>query len=141
MRTGNERHFWMGRPGLWRRLLTVAETSRIVAAHAGIFAELGYPSDADLDLEAAQADAHWIDMIRAERTDEIHKIAEARQTLADLREQDQQTKAQLEVLRLALDNVAQREARTDVGWPPSPNAYGGRSTPWRSGWFPRSKRL
>ena len=60
VRTGNERHFWMGRPGPWRRLLTAAETAPIAAAHASVLAELDYRCDADLGLEADSADAHWI---------------------------------------------------------------------------------
>lgn len=95
-RTGNERHFWMGQPGLWRSLLTAAEAAPIAAAHAGVFERLGYQCDPDPDLQAAQADTHWIELIRVERADDIRQLAEFRHALSDLPEQNQQMKAQLD---------------------------------------------
>ena len=109
-RTGNESHFWVGRPGLWRRLLTAAEASEIASVHAGVFAGLGYECDPDPHLGAAEADANWVELIRDERADEIGKLAAARQALADLRQRYRQTEARLEEARRALAEAFHREA-------------------------------
>ena len=53
-------HFWQGRPGLWRALLPAAETREIAAAHAGVFATLGYACDPDPALDPATADRNWV---------------------------------------------------------------------------------
>jgi hypothetical protein len=52
-------HFWQGRPGLWRKLLTNPTAMRIYTAHLGVFMKLGYICDPDLELEATQADQYW----------------------------------------------------------------------------------
>jgi hypothetical protein len=114
-RTSNERHFWVGRPGLWRRLLTAAEACAIASVHAGVFAGLGYECDPDPHLGAAEADANWVGLMRAERADEIGKRETARQALADLRQRFRQTEARLEETRRALAEAVRCE--TSRRWP------------------------
>ena len=43
-------HFWQGRPGLWRSLLTVAEVRELAAVHAKTLALYGYAAEADWTL-------------------------------------------------------------------------------------------
>ena len=59
-RTGVGHHFWQGRPGLWKLLLTAPIAQRISQTHADCFRELGYRCDADPELTASQADANWV---------------------------------------------------------------------------------
>jgi hypothetical protein len=55
----NPNHFWQGRPGLWRRLLTAEVARRIAAAQPEPFEEFGYPCDPDESLTPARAHDHW----------------------------------------------------------------------------------
>jgi hypothetical protein len=52
-------HYWQGRPGHWKTLLTAREAHQIASAHAAAFAELGYDCDPDTDLDETQADLNW----------------------------------------------------------------------------------
>jgi hypothetical protein len=74
--TGARQHFWQGKSGLWRSLLTAAEAQPIAAAHDGVFADLGYGYDPDPALDASRADANWVNLIWSE-------LAEDRQTGAE----------------------------------------------------------
>jgi SAM-dependent methyltransferase len=56
--TGNE-HFWRGRPGQWRTLVTSEDAASVARAHPAAFAELGYEADADHRLTEEQARANW----------------------------------------------------------------------------------
>jgi hypothetical protein len=67
------RHFWLGQPGLWRRLFCADEVRRLHAAHAAAFATLRYAWDPDLDLTPAQADANWVGLIEPERVEELRE--------------------------------------------------------------------
>jgi hypothetical protein len=81
--TGNDLHFWQGKPGLWRALLPTAEASAIAEAQQDVFLELGYACDPDPALDGRQADANWLDLVRAERIEEIRKLRDFRQELAN----------------------------------------------------------
>ncbi len=63
-RTGVAHHFWQGRPGLWRQMLTAPTAERIALAYGLYCAELGYTCVPDLKLTAAQADANWRALVR-----------------------------------------------------------------------------
>jgi hypothetical protein len=52
-------HFWQGRPGHWKSLLTAHVARRIAAAHPEMFQALGYKCDPDFKLTPAQADLNW----------------------------------------------------------------------------------
>lgn len=52
-------HFWRGRPGHWRELLTAEAARRIAQAHPASFGGLGYVCDPDEGLDAERADANW----------------------------------------------------------------------------------
>ncbi len=57
--TSGNRHFWQGRPALWRELLTAAEARRIADAHRAAFEQPGFEVDPDPALDGRQADANW----------------------------------------------------------------------------------
>ena len=56
--TGNG-HFWRGRPGQWRSLLTADDAAAVKRAHPFAFAGLGYEADADPRLTEEEARANW----------------------------------------------------------------------------------
>ncbi len=52
-------HFWQGKPGLWKKLLTAKAAWRIASANPRSFKRLGYRCDPDPGLTRKQADANW----------------------------------------------------------------------------------
>ena len=52
-------HFWQGRPGLWKSLITIWVGEQIAAAQREVFEILGYDPEADPTLHGYQSDAHW----------------------------------------------------------------------------------
>ncbi|HEV3121533.1 MAG TPA: sulfotransferase domain-containing protein [Isosphaeraceae bacterium] len=52
-------HFWQGRPGHWKALLTAQAAHRIAAARPDMFQALGYECDPDLELTPVEADLNW----------------------------------------------------------------------------------
>jgi hypothetical protein len=58
-RTISSHHFWRGRPGHWRTLLTQAESATIAEAHRESFELFGYELDPDPDLDEATARSNW----------------------------------------------------------------------------------
>jgi len=62
-RTGVSHHFWQGRPGLWRFMLTASAADQIALAHGSYCAELGYTCEADPNLSAAKAEANWLALV------------------------------------------------------------------------------
>jgi SAM-dependent methyltransferase len=56
--TGNG-HFWRGRPGHWRSLMTAEDVAAVARAHPAAFGELGYQAEADPSLTDALARANW----------------------------------------------------------------------------------
>jgi hypothetical protein len=99
--TGCKPHFWQGRSGLWRGLLTAAEARYIASAHPAVFADLGYGCDPDPMLDDARADANWINLLRSE-------AAEARQTQAELRGQLAAVRRQLCDAEVSYRDVAEK---------------------------------
>lgn len=55
----NNHHFWQGRPGLWRSLLTATEVNDLVRAHGRTLALYGYSAQADAVLTPEAADRNW----------------------------------------------------------------------------------
>lgn len=53
------RHFWQGKPGLWRTLLSADEAQRIADAHRDVFATLGYSCTPDPSISTAVASHNW----------------------------------------------------------------------------------
>ncbi len=66
-KTGVSHHFWQGKPGLWRRMLTAPAVKRIALAHALYCTELRYTCDPDPRLGARQADANWQALVQTPR--------------------------------------------------------------------------
>lgn len=54
------RHFWQGKPGLWRSLLPAEAVHRIARAHSKVFATLGYTCSPDPSLDTATANRNWL---------------------------------------------------------------------------------
>jgi hypothetical protein len=73
-RTNNEHHFWQGRPGLWKQLLTTAEAVRIAAVLEPLYREFDYDWDADSRLSGVQADANWCHLVWADVAQEINDL-------------------------------------------------------------------
>jgi len=70
------RHFWQGRPGLWRAFLPPAEAVALAGAVAGPMATFEYRADPDPGLTPEQADANWVryhgrELAEAVRTESI----------------------------------------------------------------------
>ena len=63
----NAPHFWQGKPGLWRSLLTTQAAQRIAAAHPRAFEQFGYLCDPDPSLTREQANANWAILASATR--------------------------------------------------------------------------
>lgn len=60
----NAPHFWQGKSGLWRKLLTANEADRIARAHPEAFRAFGYDHDADASLSGTEADENWESLVR-----------------------------------------------------------------------------
>ena len=56
--TANQ-HFWRGRPGHWKTLLTPDRAKFIGEAHRRVIEDLGYTVDPDASLKDSCADANW----------------------------------------------------------------------------------
>jgi hypothetical protein len=59
------RFVWKGKPGLWKTLLTRPVAQRIAAAHARVFAALGYACDPDRSLDSRRATQNWARLVAA----------------------------------------------------------------------------
>ncbi len=90
--TNNDNHFWIGRPGLWRKFLPAARANRIAAAHAQTFRVLDYVPDADPALDDRAADVNWVDTVWA-------GLAQAWQSMLDQKKELQAARAELAALR------------------------------------------
>ena len=62
--TANQ-HFWRGRPGQWKSLLTSSRAEEIGAAHRRVFKDLGYSVNPDRGLFDRLAESNWSDLAAA----------------------------------------------------------------------------
>lgn len=53
------RHFWQGKPGLWRSLFSADSAHRIAEAHTKVFSTLGYTCNPDPAMDASEATRNW----------------------------------------------------------------------------------
>lgn len=109
-RTQNAHHFWQGKAGLWKRLLTAREAVPIGAAHAALFQTLSYRCDPDPDLDGTQADANWLNLVWSELTDDLHDLRQTKRRLSDAEAELEQVRAALASIREAYDTL-----RANVG--------------------------
>jgi len=72
--TGNEHHFWKGRPGLWKSFLTTHESQRLAQVLQPQFVDFDFDWDADPALEPGQADANWIKLVWADLADNLQVL-------------------------------------------------------------------
>jgi len=58
-RTATNNHFWQGKCGNWKHLLTAAVARRIAISHQSVLNQLGYVCDPDENLTEEMAIATW----------------------------------------------------------------------------------
>jgi len=90
--TDNDNHFWIGRPGLWRKFLPAARAAHIASTHAETFRVLDYDCDADPALDDRAADANWIETVWA-------GLAQAWQGMLDQKKELEKARAEIAALR------------------------------------------
>jgi hypothetical protein len=88
--TGSKAHFWQGKAGLWRRLLPAPEARLLAAAQATALADFGYACDPDPDLDAARADANWIDLIWADLAEDLARLQTSQLAVKTLQATEQE---------------------------------------------------
>ena len=88
--TQNDHHFWQGKSGLWKSLLTAHEAIEIARAHAGTMQTLGYSCDPDPTLDRVQADANWANLIWADLASELQTLRETKRDRDQLKAQSQE---------------------------------------------------
>jgi hypothetical protein len=124
----NARHFWQGKAGLWRTLLTVTEAERIAAAHADIFATLGYVCDPDPTLSEIQADTNWLKLVWADLAEGLHtlrqtqrdkekseaKLVAVEESLAAIKQELDRTRIERDSRQQALDTVAAQRSHFEA---------------------------
>src|SRR5262249_31636812 len=59
-------------------LLPPPDARRVAAAHAGCLADLGYVCDPDPALDGPTADARWLELVRADLADDLHRLGALR---------------------------------------------------------------
>jgi hypothetical protein len=84
--TRHEHHFWQGRCGLWKSLLTAAEARPLAKVFQARYADFDYDWDADPNLTAVQADANWVELVWADLTDRLHHLDETSRALHGARQ-------------------------------------------------------
>jgi hypothetical protein len=109
----NDHHFWQGKPGLWKNLLTAHEAIEIARAHAGTMQTLGYPCDPDPLLDRAQADANWINLIWADLASELQTLRETKRDRDQLKTELAKAKSEFDRIGLEANQSAQ-EARLHI---------------------------
>jgi hypothetical protein len=85
--TRHEHHFWQGRCGLWKSLLTAAEARPLAKVLQPRYADFDYDWDADPNLSAVQADANWVHLVWADLTDRLHHLDETSRALHGARQE------------------------------------------------------
>jgi hypothetical protein len=126
-RSQNSTHFWLGRPNLWRSLLTAAQADAIVRCLPFSLNDFGYSCDADPLLRADAADAAWIKLVWFELAGQLHgsnkgryDLWQTQQTLAhahydlgvmrqDLAQTQQDLAAVREDLRVAKEEASRKQ--------------------------------
>jgi hypothetical protein len=102
--TQNDHHFWQGKAGLWKSLLTAHEAIEIARAHAAIIDSLGYRCDPDPGLDGVKADANWITLIWADLACELQNLRETKRLLSEAKQSLAETK---QTLAVSEQNLAQ----------------------------------
>jgi hypothetical protein len=88
--TAVQHHFWRGQAGTWRSVIPATQAGCIAAAHADIFAKLGYACDADPTLDDRQAEVNWYQLNWSRLVEDLQttrsRLAVARAQLAPFHE-------------------------------------------------------
>jgi hypothetical protein len=84
--TRHEHHFWQGRCGLWKSLLTTNEARPLAKVLQPLYGEFDYDWDADPNLSPVQADANWVQLVWADLTDRLHNLDETTRALHAVRQ-------------------------------------------------------
>jgi hypothetical protein len=100
-------HFWQGRPGLWRQMLTAAEARAIAERVPEPFEALSYECDPDPALGPAEADLNWLRL----------QLDSTREHLAIEKAKHRQTAKELATLRESLDPTPPRDLLRETSGP------------------------
>jgi len=92
----NQHHFWMGRPGLWKCLLTSEETIEIAEVLKPRFCDFNYDWDADSRLNASQADANWIKLVWVNLAEDLQVLRTTKRDLENIKKQAETNQRVLE---------------------------------------------
>ena len=106
MRAGywrHEQHMWLGRPGLWKVLLTDVEARLLADHYVPHYADVDYDWDADPNLTPATADAKWIQLMWEELTERLHNLANARKDLHVARQELHAARTELQTAQENLE--------------------------------------
>jgi hypothetical protein len=107
-------HFWMGRPGLWRELLTAPKADTIATAHSSVFEALGYAADGRADLTEDAASRFWIELTGPELGATLRRNTSAfRAHLAEVETQARRGYAAAEAARSECETYAAEVSRLE----------------------------
>ena len=110
-RTGATHHFWQGRHGLWRSLLTRPIVERLAAVYQTFCAESDYSCIADPLLAAAQADANWLALIWPHVTEKLRNYNRLERELAESRNEIRRREQEYAARNAQLTNANEELAR------------------------------
>jgi hypothetical protein len=79
-------HFWQGRPGLWKALLTAPVAEQVARAHPAYFTDLGYRCDPDPLLSPLQADANWVRLLGTGVAETLQRTGREQQERRELQQ-------------------------------------------------------
>jgi hypothetical protein len=80
-------YFWLGKTGLWRCLLPVADAEALGPALQSNLSVYGYPFDPDPALTGLQADHNWVDLIWPGLYEDLQSLKRVKHERNDLQSQ------------------------------------------------------
>ncbi len=109
----SDHHYWQGKPGHWKRLLSCQAAYAIAAAQAEAFSTFDYECDPDASLDDASADANWIELNRRELTTRLWNYTPMKQQLEPALHRAVILDQRCAELEMALENRAEALAAVE----------------------------
>jgi hypothetical protein len=110
--TRGDHHFWLGKVGIWRCLLTATEADLLQQEHGDLCAGLGYSCTAESGLSAEEADDYWIRLAWTSLADRIQNariqqdiVFKLEEMLTAQQKQNQQIRERLQTLEKAAEEA------------------------------------
>jgi len=110
--TCGEHHFWLGKVGIWRCLLTAAEAGILEQVHGALCTDLGYSCRPQCGLSAEEADENWVRLAWTNLADKVQNariqqdiIIKLEGKLATAQHQCEQLQQRLEALEKAAEEA------------------------------------